>query len=111
MDSARLIELAQKHAATSYGSKPAVRAANRAADELRSIVLDALSTAQGTEQLMGLLEQTSAGPWIAFIGLESGRLRPLDTARCLAVVESLAGSSELASIGASTWLAQYKRLA
>jgi len=107
MDSARFVELAQAQAAVDYGSSSSVRLANSAADELRAMALAALSSPQETEQLLALLNQPLAASWVAYAALEHGALTEFQRARCMATVQALARSDNLASIGARAWLAEH----
>lgn len=98
------VSLANAHAKAGYNSSQSVKRANRIAEKLRSVMLEAFKNPAQTEQLMSLLDHPQAGSWIAVCALENLQLDPLSEAHCLRVVRALASGTDPRGAGAALWL-------
>ena len=104
MDIPLFLKLSDQHAAASCGSKDSVRQANKIADQLRSMILQALNEPSETIQLLSLSSHSTAGSWVVYTALKEGRLSDAQHSLCLETIRSYAKQNDLSGLVARMWL-------
>lgn len=90
---------------TDYNSQEEIRQHNKAANQMREIVVNAQKEGeQSLAELIQLLDDPTANKWLAFQLLELCELQETDTKRCLAIIRRLATGSSTDVMGAELWL-------
>lgn len=102
-DIEEFIELSKVHASVEYGDPSSVKAGNNAADSMRSII-NRLVESGRTEELLELLDDKVAGPWVAYTVAELQKITKEQKARCLELIQAIAAGDGADSMGAGMWL-------
>ncbi|WP_237567705.1 hypothetical protein [Microbulbifer hydrolyticus] len=102
-DLKEFIELSKVHASIEYGNPSSVKAGNNAADSMRSITNRFVESGR-TEELLELLDNKVAGPWVAFTVVEFQKITKEQRARCLELIRAIASGDSVDSMGAELWL-------
>ncbi len=97
------LKFSQVHASTEYGNPSSVKAGNKAADSMRSIVTRLIEAGR-TEELLELLDNEVAGSWVAFTVAEFPHITKEQKGRCLRLIQSIAAGDNVDSMGAEMWL-------
>jgi len=99
----KFIELAELHADTDYGNPASVNKANDAAEAMKHIIFEFHKLGR-IEELLSLIDHSTAGSWIAFTVAELIGISTKQKELCISKIKSLAVSSSFDSTGAEYWL-------
>lgn len=103
MNIEELTKLASIHEATDYADSKAVKAGNKAADELRAGILEYCEAGR-FDELLDLLTNKSLGGWVAFVLAEFPSVSKAHRKLCVKKIKDIAEGTSNDSIGAQFWL-------
>jgi hypothetical protein len=98
----KFIELSEVNASTKYESPSSVKVGNKAAEELRLMSSELVYSGR-EEELLGLLDHKTAGPWVAFTVWEFSIVKQ-NQVRCVRLIHEIATGDNVESLGAKMWL-------
>ena len=102
-DIEEFLEFSKEHSSMDYGDPSSVKAGNRAAHSMRVIVTRLIESGR-TEELLELLDNTIAGPWVAFTVAMLPNVTSEQKLRCLELIRRIASGDSIESVGAEMWL-------
>jgi hypothetical protein len=104
MDIPSFLDLSDRHAAADSLTKDSVRRTNKIADQLRSLILQALKDPCETNQLLSLCDHPTAGGWVAYTVLKEGQLSDAQRTRCLETIRGFSKRDDVSGLAARMWL-------
>jgi hypothetical protein len=97
-------------AATDYADKAAVKKHNKSVDRMDVIVETVASQGPSAiDRLAVLLDDDTAGRWLAFQLLDRVKVAPTVEKKCLSLIKKQASGKSPDALGAKYWLKEYKR--